>query len=110
MTLRPIAGTRPRGATRDADEAFAYLKATNSGRTPDDVLRMLSDGMTRIEPEIRELAEVSGAKVGIRANGGNYPFPGWQTFYTAVVQAEFDRAKLFPMVRTRASSGGPELF
>src|SRR5689334_15425954 len=34
------------GAVRcaaDADAAFAYLKATNAGTTPDDVLRALAD-------------------------------------------------------------------
>ena len=34
---------------RSADDAFAYLKATNAGRTPEDVLRVLADGMTGIE-------------------------------------------------------------
>jgi succinate dehydrogenase/fumarate reductase flavoprotein subunit len=55
---------------RSADDAFAYLKATNAGRTPQDVLRALADGMTGIEQEIRKLAEVNGAKVGTRDNGG----------------------------------------
>src|SRR6202007_2237017 len=41
---------------RNADRAFAYLKATNAGRTPDDIVRMLADGMTKIEQEIRDLA------------------------------------------------------
>ena len=31
--------------TRGPDDAFPYLKATNAGRTPDDVLRALADGM-----------------------------------------------------------------
>jgi succinate dehydrogenase/fumarate reductase flavoprotein subunit len=37
------------GAVRsacDPDAAFAYLKATNDGRTPDDVVRALADGMS----------------------------------------------------------------
>src|SRR5580693_1709756 len=36
------------GAVRcagDADDAFAYLQATNAGTTPDDVLRALAEGM-----------------------------------------------------------------
>src|SRR6516225_4809856 len=60
----------------NAEEAFAYLRATNTGRTPADVLRVLADGMTKIEAEVRTLAQVNGAKVGVRNNGGNYPFPG----------------------------------
>jgi succinate dehydrogenase/fumarate reductase flavoprotein subunit len=33
----------------NADDAFAYLKATNAGTTPDDVLRVLADGMATAE-------------------------------------------------------------
>src|SRR6187549_2800407 len=36
-------------SARDADAAFAYLNATNAGRTPQDVARALADGMTKIE-------------------------------------------------------------
>src|SRR5215475_3640895 len=70
----------------DADDAFAYLRATNAGATPDDVLRVLADGMAKAEDYVRRLTStVEGA--GIKPNqetgrhGGNYPFPGWQTFY-----------------------------
>ena len=31
------------------DHAFAYLKATNGGRVPDDVVRALADGMAACE-------------------------------------------------------------
>jgi len=43
---------------------------------------------------------------------GNYPFPGCETLYNIQVQVpeNFDRAKRFPNVRTRPSSGGPEMF
>ncbi|HXQ53011.1 MAG TPA: FAD-dependent oxidoreductase [Stellaceae bacterium] len=71
----------------DADEAYAYLTVTNAGRTPDDVVRVLADGMTEIEAYVRELAKVSNAKVEIRENGGNYPFPGERTFYDTNVTA-----------------------
>lgn len=96
-----------------AEEALAYLKATNAGRTPDDVLRVLADGMTRIEQEIRGLAEVSGAKVGIRENGGNYPFPGHGTFYdTNIVEVPgFDDAQaLYPHFRGGRSGNGWRVF
>jgi succinate dehydrogenase/fumarate reductase flavoprotein subunit len=93
----------------NADDAFAYLKATNTGRTPDDVVRTLADGMTWIEQEIRKLAEVNGARVGIRSNGGNYPFPGHATFYdTNIVEVPgFDDArKLYPHFRGGRSGNG----
>jgi succinate dehydrogenase/fumarate reductase flavoprotein subunit len=94
---------------RSADDAFAYLKATNAGRTPQDVLRALADGMTGIEQEIRKLAEVNGAKVGTRDNGGNYPFPGHDTFYdTNIVEVPgFDDAQaLYPHFRGGRSGNG----
>jgi len=40
-------GGAMRGA-RDAEKAYAYLKETNGGRTPDDVTRVLADGMAQI--------------------------------------------------------------
>jgi len=39
----------------DRDEAFSYLKATNAGRTPDDVLRVLADGMVEAEEYVKDL-------------------------------------------------------
>jgi succinate dehydrogenase/fumarate reductase flavoprotein subunit len=102
---------------QSAEDAFAYLKATNAGTTPDDVLRVLAEGMAGAEAYVAALAgAVPGAIMKPRdlssRHGGNYPFPGWETFYSAQVEVspKFDRAKLFPMVRTRPSSGGPELF
>jgi len=101
----------------DAENAFAYLRATNAGTTPDDVLRVFADGMARAETYVKDLATaVDGAFVKSTEfsgrHGGNYPFPGWETFYTTQVEvpSSFDRRKLFPNVRTRPSSGGPGLF
>ncbi|MPY72552.1 MAG: FAD-binding protein, partial [Alphaproteobacteria bacterium] len=42
-------------SAHDAGQAFAYLKATNGGRTPDDVLRALADGMAGMEDYVRTL-------------------------------------------------------
>ncbi len=61
---------------RDADGAFAYLRHTCGGRTPDDVLRVLADGMSTIADHLRDLCDVDGATVRIDAANGNYPFPG----------------------------------
>ena len=63
---------------RNADGAFAYLKRTCNGTTPDDVLRSLAKGMVEIIDWIRELAKVSGTEPSeseVRGHG-TYPFPG----------------------------------
>lgn len=101
----------------NADDALAYLKATNAGTTPDDLLRVLAEGMASAEAYVKHLSSgVEGTSVKTtefsgRA-GGNYPFPGWKTFFTAQIEVPptFNRQKLFPSVRTRPSSGGPGLF
>ena len=82
---------------RDPETAIRYLKATNGGRTPDDVLRVLAEGMCGLERYVRELAQVNGARVNTseeenaqrekagdpfrRQIRGNYPLPGTETFY-----------------------------
>lgn len=60
----------------NVDEAFRYLHHTCGGRTPDDVLRTLAEGMVGLPGYLRELAVVNGAQVGVTPNPGNYPFPG----------------------------------
>ena len=100
-------------SAHDADEAFAYLKATNGGRTPDDVIRVLADGMTTIEQEIRKLAAVSGASITTREKGGNYPFPGVDTFYhtniTSVPGHETQEGT-YPHIMARPSANGWRVF
>src|SRR5688500_19208737 len=62
-------------SARDAAGAFAYLKATNDGRSPDDVLRVLAEGMCGLETYVRELAKINGAvistSVAEAASGGD---------------------------------------
>jgi glycine/D-amino acid oxidase-like deaminating enzyme len=74
-------------STRNPDGAFTYLKATNSGRTPDSVLRAFADGMQELEEYVRGLAEVTGAEFMIRERGGNYPLPGEDSFYYTQITA-----------------------
>jgi succinate dehydrogenase/fumarate reductase flavoprotein subunit len=64
----------------DAGQAFAYLKATNGGKTPDALLRVLAQGMTEVKAQVERLAEPLGAKVGLRHRQANYPFEGYGTF------------------------------
>lgn len=65
--------------TDDADAAFEYLKVTCGGRTPDDLLRILADGMANAADYIRELAALSGADVSVVKALGNYALPGFES-------------------------------
>ncbi len=117
------------GAVRsahDPEQAFAYLQATNGGRTPDDVVRTLAEGMCGLEAYVRELAQINGARVitSVEENEeraragdpfrrqirGNYPLPGTNTFYhTTVVDVPgFDARAAYPWAN--GAPNGPKLF
>jgi succinate dehydrogenase/fumarate reductase flavoprotein subunit len=113
------------GAVRcavDAEDAFSYLKETSAGTTPDDVLRVLADGMAAAEDQVRVLAERVGARINEKGanaladlpgrKGGNYPFAGWKTFYNTKIDEvpNFDRYAVYPRVRARPGAPGPLLF
>ncbi len=113
-------------SARDRAGAFAYLKATNGGRTPDDVVLALADGMCGLEAYVRELALVNRAVVrtSIEENeqrkllddpyqrrvSGNYPLPGTEAFYhTSVIDVPgFDARSHYPWANGAPS--GPKLF
>jgi len=117
------------GAVRSAhnpDQAFAYLQATNGGRTPDDVVRTLAEGMCDLEDYVRELAKINNARVvtSVEENAerekagdlyrrqirGNYPLPGTDTFYhTSVVDVPgLDARRDYPWAN--GAPNGPKLF
>ncbi len=123
------------GAVRcasDPGKAFQYLKATNDGRTPDDVLQALAAGMCELERYVRELGKINGAKITTsrdqvpapdegnthyiheqrpqRRNSGNYPLPGTETFYHTTVEAVpgFDARQSYPWAN--GAPDGPKLF
>jgi succinate dehydrogenase/fumarate reductase flavoprotein subunit len=95
---------------KNADDAFAYLNATNAGRTDEDVLRTFADEVTNLEGYLRDLASVNDAKVVVRDRPGNYPFPGLDTwgFFEVAEIPGFDPLKEYPHVRGRL--GGPLVF
>jgi succinate dehydrogenase/fumarate reductase flavoprotein subunit len=113
-------------SARDPELAFQYLKTTNDGRTPDDVLRVLADGMCEIESYVRELGKINHAVIATsveenrlreksgdpyrRQIRGNYPLPGTDTFYhTTVIDVPgFDARKHYPWAN--GAPGGPRLF
>lgn len=104
----------------DANQAYAYLKATNDGRTREDVLRVLANGMVEIDPYIRKLARALDAHVtehtGVDAGGkggGNYPFSGWETFDNNHIEGipNFNPMAAYPQIYLRSpTSHGPLLF
>jgi len=95
---------------RSADDAFAYLKATNAGATPDDVLRVFAEHMTTLGDYIHELAKVCNGKVVERDLPGNYPLPGYQTFRAIEIESipGFDQHQTYPHARVRRN--GVKLF
>ncbi len=96
--------------TRDADAAFAYLKATNADTTPEDCLRALADGMATVAPFIQDLAVAHGAVATVNWRDANYPFPGHDSFgfisITDLPGVDLDRR--FPYLR--GLRGGARLF
>jgi succinate dehydrogenase/fumarate reductase flavoprotein subunit len=113
-------------SARDPERAFQYLRATNGGRTPDDVLRVLAEGMCGLESYVRDLARVNGARVNTseeenaqrekagdpfrRQIRGNYPLPGTETFYPTSVYdlPGFDARAHYPWAN--GAPNGPKLF
>lgn len=92
------------GGLRIADnaaDAFAYLRETCGGKTPDDVLERLASGMTQLAGRLESLAEICHAKVARRASPGNYPLPGNRTFGFAYIDdvPGFDPEIAYPHVR-----------
>lgn len=66
--------------TDNVEQAFAYLKTTCAGRTPDTVIRALAEGMAEAADYVRELAKTNGAAIKIVKALGNYPFEGTDSF------------------------------
>jgi succinate dehydrogenase/fumarate reductase flavoprotein subunit len=124
-------------SARDVNAAFAYLEATNGGRTPSSVNRALAQGMCEMEAYVRELARVNGAvvqtsmeenalrdaaeKAGVsqdnpaadnhrRRISGNYPLPGTEAFYhTSVIDVPgFNARAAYPWAN--GAPNGPKLF
>lgn len=86
----------------DPDDAFAYLKATNDGTAPDDVLQAFVDGMFELEEFVQTLAHINGATLARKERTGNYPFPGFKSMYFLEVEdvPGFDRETGYPHARS----------
>jgi succinate dehydrogenase/fumarate reductase flavoprotein subunit len=95
---------------KNADDAYAYLAATNAGTAPEPVLRRLANGMVGLADYVRRLAVSTRAVVSVRDHVANYPLPGGDTFGFVYVEdvPGFDAAREFPWVR--GSADGARLF
>ena len=105
------------GAVRsanDASKAYQYLSVTNGGRTGDDVVRALADGMSEMESYVRDLAKANDAEIQTTEEygkkGANYPLPGSEVFYhtTVVGVPNFSAHAFYPAAV--GAPGGPMLF
>jgi succinate dehydrogenase/fumarate reductase flavoprotein subunit len=102
-------GTR---IARDADAAFAYLKATCAGATPEPVLKTLARGVVDLAEYVRALAAPLGASTRIVPAKANYPLPGYETWGLIEVDhvPGFDAAKDYPHIRVEGDVNGKNLF
>lgn len=87
----------------NADETFKYLRATNDGRTPDNILRAFAENMVGLDDYIKVLARPSGALVVTESRSGNYPFDGYENIPTLRIAnvPGFDAEIEYPHVRGR---------
>jgi len=94
----------------DVEECYQYLLATSGGRTPDNIMRGLAEGMFEAPAYVRKLAEVSGAEVKVTPALGNYPFPGYESLaYCQVVKVPaLEQANSYPAIRN--PTDGTRLF
>lgn len=94
---------------RNAEGAFAYLKRTCNGTTPDEALWPVAKGMVEIIDWVRELAKVSGTKpVESEVRGhGTYPFPGTEDIDSIKLE-DFPASSSFPWAK--GLRGGARLF
>lgn len=92
------------------DEAYAYLRATSAGTTPDDVLEVMARGMTTLPDYFEGLARVNQAKLATRDRESNYPLTGYRTFQFLEVDSipGFDPIRDYP--HARALRNGPNVF
>jgi succinate dehydrogenase/fumarate reductase flavoprotein subunit len=87
----------------DANETFRYLRATNDGRTPDEVLQTFAENMVGLDLYLKDLAHNSGAVVVTQDRPGNYPFEGYEHIPTVHIEnvPNFNPEKEYPHVRGR---------
>tara|TARA_B100000530_G_scaffold332323_1_gene278482 strand:- start:29 stop:1555 length:1527 start_codon:yes stop_codon:yes gene_type:complete len=94
----------------DRDATFQYLKSTNDGTTPDNILEAFTDEMVQIDAYVQELAAVNGAHINRIDRPGSYAFPGFDKMYFLEIDdiPNFDPKRDYAYAN--ALSGGPFMF
>jgi succinate dehydrogenase/fumarate reductase flavoprotein subunit len=97
---------------QDANAAFAYLKATCAGATPDAVLMALAKGAVGLPDYVRALAAPLGATTRIVPTKANYPLPGYDTWSHIEIDhvPGFDAAREYPHIRLEGDVNGKTMF
>ena len=97
----------------DSEAAFRYIQASNDGRTPDDNIRAIADGMGWLPEWFANLAKEANATVSLSEYPGNYPLAGFEALQMLEVEniEGFDPTTEFPHAKalaggTRADRGG----
>jgi succinate dehydrogenase/fumarate reductase flavoprotein subunit len=85
----------------DVEDCYRYLLATSGGRTPDNIMRGLAEGMFQVPDYVRKLAKTNGAEVTVTPALGNYPFPGYESLaYCQIARVpELDGAAGYRAIR-----------
>ena len=96
----------------DAQAAYSYVKATNGGRTPDDVVRAFAEGIGQLKAYLESLARPLGATVEEIHRKANYPFPGFESLSFVQIKEVpgFDGERDYPHVHGTRNSRGTQLF
>jgi succinate dehydrogenase/fumarate reductase flavoprotein subunit len=82
----------------DAHKALAYLRATNAGSIPDELLAAFAVELTRLPAELAALAAINGAKLTTLERPASYALPGHDAFQFIEVESvpDFDARKEYP--------------
>ena len=102
----------------DADKTFTYLKQTNNGTIPDDVLRSLADGMTEIYSDLTSIASEVGSVAGYRKTTDSevaehhHGFEGWDSLDVARIEEAnaVDLKNDYPNAMPRSQAVGWKLY
>ncbi len=94
----------------DQDGTLAYLKATNDGTTPDNVLETFVDEMIQIDDYVQDLIKVNGARIKRTERPGNYTFPGYDKMYFLQIDDIPGFEPKRDYAYANALSGGPYMF
>ena len=82
----------------DADKALAYLRATNAGSVPDELLAAFAVELTRLPGELAALAAINGAKLTTLDRPASYALAGHDAFQFIEVESvpDFDASTEYP--------------